>query len=159
MNELDKEAMQFLSSLNMEGMDETSKCIFYSLYLETEEIPMEELAKRTGYSLATVCNKLKLLEHTGMIRKARKPGSKRIFVYMEKNLLDSFKTNLINHYEKFIRNAKEKLPEIIEKHKNKVKTEEDKKKIRLLENLHKQIIKLEIVNKEMIKKIEELNKE
>jgi DNA-binding transcriptional regulator GbsR (MarR family) len=158
MSELDKEAMQFMHGLNMEGMDDTSKAIFYNLYLESEEMPMEELAKRTGYSLATVCNKIKFLEHTGLLKKTRRPGSKKIFVYMEKNFLESTKRHFISQHEPFIRTIKEKLPAIIEKHKNKAKSEDDKKKMKLLENLYKQAIKLEMLTEAIIKKIDELNK-
>lgn len=158
MSELDKEAMQFMHGLNMQEMDETSKVIFYNLYLESEEMPMEELAKRTGYSLATVCNKIKFLEHAGLIRKTRRPGSKKIFVYMEKNFLESTKRHFVSQHEPFIRAIKEKLPLLIEKHKGKVKSEEDKKKLKLLENLYNQTLKLEILINTIIKKTDELSK-
>jgi DNA-binding transcriptional regulator GbsR (MarR family) len=157
-SELDKEAMGFLQCLNMDGMDEPSKAIFYNLYLEPKEIPMEDLAKKTGYSLATVCNKIKFLEQTGLLKKTRKPGTKKVFVYMEKNFLESTKRHFVSQHEPFIRTIKEKLPAIIDKYRNKVKSEEDKNKIKLLENLYKQAMKLEILTAEIIRKIDELNK-
>jgi DNA-binding transcriptional regulator GbsR (MarR family) len=158
MGELEKEAIEFMCGLEMEGMDNTNKVIFYNLYLESEAIPMEELAKKTGYSLATVCNKIKFLEHIGLLKKTRKPGSKKIFVYMEKDFLESTKRHFVSQHEPFIRTIKEKLPLLIEKYKGKVKSEDDKKKIKLLENLYKQTLKLEVLIKEIIKKTDELNK-
>ena len=158
MSELDKEAIEFLYSLDMEGMDETGKAIFYNLYLEPGEIPMEELAKKTGYSLATICNKIKFLEHTGLLKKTRKPGTRKVFVYMEKNFLESTKRHFISQHEPFIRTIKEKLPSLIAKYKSKVRSDDDKNKIKLLENLYKQAIKLEILTSEIVKKIDELNK-
>ena len=158
MGEFEKEAIEFMYGLEMEGMDNTSKVIFYNLYLESDAIPMEKLAEKTGYSPATVCNKIKFLEHAGLIKKTRKPGSKKIFVFMEKDFLESTKRHFVSQHEPFIRAIKEKLPLLIEKHKGKVKSEEDKKKLKLLENLYNQTLKLEILIDTIIKKTDELNK-
>ena len=158
MGELEKEAIEFMYELEMEGMDNTSKVIFYNLYLESDAIPMEKLAEKTGYSPATVCNKIKFLEHTGLLKKTHKPGSKKIYVFMEKNFLESTKRHFVSQHEPYIRTIKEKLPLLIAKYKGKVKSEEDKKKLKLLENLYNQTLKLEILIDTIIKKTHELNK-
>jgi DNA-binding transcriptional regulator GbsR (MarR family) len=158
MGELEKEAIEFMYGLHMEGMDNTSQIIFYNLYLESDAIPMEQLAKKTGYSLATVCNKIKFLEHAGLLKKIRKPGSKKIFVYMEKDFLEATKRHFVSQHEPFIKVIKEKLPALIEKYRGKVKEEDEKKKLKLLENLYKQTLKLEILINTIIKKADELNK-
>ena len=69
------------------GLDNLSAKLSSILYLEPIEISIEELAKRTGYSLASISNKMKILESFGMVRRVKNPGSKKLYYYMEKDLV------------------------------------------------------------------------
>ena len=47
--------------------------LFARLYMSPEPVAMEDLAKQTGYSLASVSNKIKMLAPMMQIKKTRKP--------------------------------------------------------------------------------------
>ena len=79
----------------------------------------------------------------GIVKRIKKPGSKKIFLRIEKDMIKIFKEHLAKKEEKNIKLIKEKIPEIIKKYKHKAKTEKDKKKIKILENYYKQILKTE----------------
>lgn len=118
------------------------------LYLQPNEVAMEDISKKTGYSLASISNKMKFLENAGMVERVKKPGSKKVFFYMEKNIL---KIN-INKFEKIIINyiepAKNSLPELISKYKKKAKTNIDKEKLKIIEDYYNQLIEFEkLINK------------
>ena len=76
----------FAKILLVHGIKDSSLAILLAvLYLEPNEISMEDLAKKTGYSLASISIKLKSLEYFFMVKKYTKPKSKRVYVYMEKD--------------------------------------------------------------------------
>ncbi|MFH1642912.1 MAG: hypothetical protein ABIC04_08520 [Nanoarchaeota archaeon] len=129
--------------------------IFANLYMEPEPIPMENLAKNTGYSLASISNKVNMLGP--LIQKTRKPGSKKLFLYMEKDILNIWKQALLKKEKYVIIKTKEKLPLIIKDYKKKAKTETDNKKIKILENYYDQILKFEKVIKKIIIELDKVN--
>ncbi len=57
------------------------------LYFEPEPISMQDLANRIGYSLASISLKLKMFEYLGFISRKKKPGTSKVFLYMEKDLI------------------------------------------------------------------------
>ena len=87
MEELNKEIMALFQEMGRgQGLnDDLLMIIFSTLYLEPEPIAMEELAKKTGYSLASISNKTKLLEPIMDITRTRNPGSKK-YIYTWKKI-------------------------------------------------------------------------
>ncbi len=157
MKELEKEFVgMYQQAGHFFGQDDALTTIYGILYLEPGELSMDELVIRTGYSLASVSNKIKTLESIGLVSKKKRPGSKKIFVYIEKDLFKAMKKTLLTKETQGIKHLKERLPEIIKKYKDKAKSENDRKKIRILEEYNVQIIKLEKLLQKMIKTIEEL---
>ena len=150
MQELDNQIINLFQEMGHgQGMkDSLMMTIFAKIYLSPEPIAMEDLAKETGYSLASVSNKVNMLAPIMHIKKTRKPGSKKIFITMEKNIMDIWKDAMTKKQEFVINNVKEKLPNILKEYKTKAKTQEDKKKIKIMENYYGQILKFEtIINK------------
>ena len=144
MDDIDKEFIELYQTIgSVSGLDNLFVTLFAKLYIEPEDMAMENIAKETGYSLASVSNKVKVLETMGIVKRIKKPGSKKIFLRIEKDMIKIFKEHLAKKEEKNIKLIKEKIPEIIKKYKHKVKTEKDKKKIKILENYYKQILKTE----------------
>lgn len=135
------------------GADDQVALIFATLYLEPEEIAMEELAKETGYSLATISNKVKSLEDLGILKKSRKPGSKKIYLSAEKDLIKLVRQKLYLHENMLSAMANEKLPAMIKRHKKPGMQEKAAKKIRLLESYLDQVKRLHQLLKEMRKGI------
>jgi len=157
MDEIDKDFIEMYQGFGTAmGLDNLFITLFAKLYIEPEELAMDELAKETGYSLASVSNKVKMLEAMGIVKKIRKPGSKKIFLYAEKDFLKMTKNHLVKEEENCINLVKAKLPDIIKKYKNKVKTERAKGKLRILENYYNQILKFESLIANIRKEIEKL---
>jgi DNA-binding transcriptional regulator GbsR (MarR family) len=152
--ETDNKFIEMVKQIGLySGMDELTTTIAGRLYLEPEPVAMEELAKETGYSLASISNKTKFLEQVRIVKKTRKPGSKKIYLYMEKDIAKIIRENLNTVLNARIKTAKESMPLIIEEYCAKARTEKDKKKLRILEDYYAQVCKFELILKDVIKKI------
>ena len=87
MEPLDEEFIDMYKQMGqMQGADSLLSSIFGILYLEPEEVSMDELAKKTGYSLASISNNIKTLERVGVVKRIKKPGSRKAYFFIEKNL-------------------------------------------------------------------------
>jgi len=139
---------------SMQGMNSLFIRIFSILYIEPEEISMDEVAEKTGYSLASISNSIKMLETMGLVRKNRRPGTKKIFLYMEKDFNKLTKQIMIKKQENIISMIKSEIPSIIKE--SKPISEKDKKKLKILENYYKQILGFEKVIKKMIEMMDEI---
>jgi len=158
-DKLEKEMIEFYQTTGrLQGLDSSLSTIIGVLFLEPEEISMEELAKKTGYSLASICNKIKMIEPSGWIKRIRKPHTKKIYLYMEKDIMKIMKNIFLLKQESVIRLAKEKVPSILERYKNMKLSEEQKKKLRIIEDYYKQVLKFELFIREVLKKIDEFSK-
>jgi DNA-binding transcriptional regulator GbsR (MarR family) len=79
-NETEEEMIEKVVKLfEMQGFNPTVMRIYISIFLSTKPIGMQEISKKTGYSISTVCNTLEIIERTMDIRKFKKPGSKKIY--------------------------------------------------------------------------------
>ena len=143
METLEKEFMTiFLNMGRTYGLEDLPLKVVGILYIEPEEVSMEEVCKRTGYSLASVSNTMRLLENVGMVKRIRKPKTKKVFFYMDKNI---FELNIkkLKAIIEIIKPVKEILPQIIGKYKNKAKDEKARKKLQVMENYYKQVVEFE----------------
>lgn len=149
MDNLEKEMAKVFSIMGKTfGFNDLCTNVLSVLYLSIEDISLDEIAKKTGYSLASISNTMKILEQIGIATKSRKPGSKKNYYYMEKNMLKLNIQKITKASENYIIPAKDMLPEIIGKYKKKAKLEKDKKKLELIENYFEQIKNFEkILNK------------
>lgn len=125
------------------GMDPVIGAIFGVLYLEPTEISMEDLAKKTGYSPASISSKTQMLEATGHIKRIKHPKSKKVFLYAEKDMIKMFRDSLMKRQDKKVHLIKTRLPPIIDRGKRVAKTPRDKVRVKIMENYYVQIIKLD----------------
>lgn len=125
------------------GVDDITAQILSILNFESNEISMEELAQRTGYSLASISLKVKNIEQFWSIKRISKPGSRKTYLYMEKNLIDAFATQIRNGFETELNIAKTKITPLIEAYKENATTQEQKIKLQTYENYLSQINKFE----------------
>lgn len=112
------------------------------LFIEPEEVSMEDLAKQTGYSISSISTKMKLLANTGSIQRIKKPGSKRVYFYMEKDIKKIMLKKINALSEAYFDPAKEKLPQIIDSYKKSIRKSKDanmKEKLRIVESYSKDI--------------------
>ena len=155
MDELDRAFVELLRSIGKEmGIDDVASTIYALLYLEPAEITMEELTHVTGYSLASVSNKVRLLEHGGMIKRANRPGTRKVYLSMDKDYFRVLRQHLSRMHEIKIKIIKERLPKIILQFKKKKLTEKQKQKLIILEQYCRQVMRFDSILQQMIKQLE-----
>lgn len=117
------------------------------LHAQTDEISLDELSLKTGYSLATISNILKDLEFLNFAQRTKKPGDKKVYVIVEKNSLTLFQQQIrIANRVKFAP-LKRDIPPLVQALKNRLKNavskeekELIKKKIVLYQNYYNQAL-------------------
>jgi len=116
--------------------------IIATLIIEKKPLPLQEVAKRTGYSTGMISLSLDLLEVLGVIKKIKKAGDRKLYVQLEGDLLEILKKAVIVKVENGIANA---LDEISEKRAavKERKDAESKRALKLLETIEKEIKRLE----------------
>lgn len=113
-----EEFMELVMSIaKAKGADELTSRIISTLFIEPKEISLDELAKRTGYSLSAISMSMKLIEKTPFIKRIKVPGSKKVYFYMEKDLFGIFMRHIKMENELALKPMMEKLPEIIKRYK------------------------------------------
>src|SRR4030043_1072928 len=158
MDGLSKDFLEFFqTAAGLQGIDSSTGTIMGVLFMEPEEISMEELAEKTGYSLALICNKVKILEPSGIVKRIRHPHTKKLFLCMEKDMSQIIKSTLLTKQKSVIALGKEKLPEFIKKYKNEKLTDEQKKKLMIVEHYYHDLLQFEIMLNQMVKKLDELD--
>lgn len=138
------------------GLDNLSLSIIGNLYFEPGEISMEELAQKTGYSLTSISQKLKFLAPFAIIRRRTRPGSRKVYLYMEKDLFKMWKQQIMMYYVPEIKIARENIPSLIEKYEKQATDREQKERLKILENYYKQILQFEKILNNLLGAIEEL---
>ena len=129
----------FVEIGNSYGVSPSYSRILFYLQIN-DEISMDDLAKKTGYSLATISNNIRLLENMGVVKRIKYPGSKKIYLRMEHNTTSIIKKAIMAKYELQIKPLKEMLPYIKERY---AKANVDKKvvtkRIKAIERLEDKI--------------------
>ena len=156
MEKIDQEFLELLKNqAKSEGMDDLTSIITAKLFLEPNEVAMDDLAKETGYSLASISNKAKLFEQAGFFKKTTKPGTRKIFLYMEKDVSRIMLGMFMKKLET-MSVAKAKLPDIIKKYKSQSKTEKEKQKLKIMEHYYSDVLKFDKLMQELIQKLTKL---
>ena len=159
MKQFEKDFINFgISVFKSFGLDNLSAKIFSILYIEPKEVSMDDLAKRTGYSLASVSNKMKMFEGLGMAQRVKKPGTKKVYHYMNKSIFNLMKKKFELAYQKEVLPAKEIIPQILEKHKNVKLNKEETEKMKIIKNYYKQMLEVEKMLKSLHLCMEKLGK-
>lgn len=159
MQQFEKEVEEFFAKAWADfGLDSTSAKLFAAVYLEPGEISMNELSKKTGYSLATISNKLKLFEKIGLLEKRKKPGSKKIYLFTEKSIFKMQQGKINALKRTHILPAKSTIPKIVDKYKNTKMNDKEKKKLIIISNYLEQMEKLDKVTSKWSKDLEKMTK-
>ncbi len=125
------------STEHAKGINTATSKIVSEIFGATEEISIEDLAKITGYSLATISNAVKFLEQHGIIKKVKKPGSKKVYVKTERDFMTVLIKNMNKNHETAIRPLKQILPELVKEQKQLIKeNKQETKKEQLKKELH-----------------------
>ena len=134
------------------GLEDFPSRLLSVLQSEPKEISLGELAEMTGYSLSGLSTTLKALEQRGLVKRFKKPKSRKVFISMDKDITTYFimlqKNRLINS----MKTSLEKIPVIIEKYK---KMEDVGEELEILEDYYEQVL---LIAEESRKYIEALEK-
>ena len=138
------------------GFDDLSSKILGILFIEQNEISLDELAKKVGYSPSTISTAMKFAERMGLVKKSKKPNSKKVYFYVENDMLFTYLQIMRGQYENNILPSKTKLPRIIEQYKREEsKSKNSEGELKIVENYYKGILFYERILKEFIEKLEQ----
>lgn len=136
---IDKEFEQLFVEVGTAfGSPQITPKIIFNL-MKNDEISMKELHDRIGYSLASISMKIKTLESIGLVHKFTKPGSKKIYLRMEKDMSNVLRKAISAKYELQIKPLRRELPKLLEKYKSLPKNKEAKKRICMIKTLQNRI--------------------
>ncbi|KKH99975.1 hypothetical protein EO95_08470 [Methanosarcina sp. 1.H.T.1A.1] len=160
MDQIDREFINYYQRVGKAyGMDSLTATIVARLFIEPGEVSMKELAEETGYSLASVSNKIRQLEPSGFIVRGTKPGTRKVYVRANKDILRVAIGQLIRAQAGEIQPATIEIPRMIEHYQNEDLSEAQKEKIEILKRYHRDMLKLDNILEEVIEKLENLNRE
>ena len=134
------------------GWDDLTSRIIAIAYLSPEPIGMEELASRTGYSLASISTKMKFIQQMGFIHKRCRPGSKKCYFYMEKDFFKIMRDAFITAQNTGVELSLQVTSGILSKFKP--KTEEEKMKLKIIHDYNVQLKKFSAVLKKFVEQLE-----
>jgi len=72
------------------GLDDFPSRLISILQSEKEGISLDELAEITGYSLSNLSTTIKGMEDKQMVKKFKKPRSRKVYVIMDKDITSFF---------------------------------------------------------------------
>ena len=96
----------FRDAMKVNGLDDISSSIIGVLYMEPKEISLDEISQKTGYSLSGVSTAMKMLSNMGCIKRIKKPGSRKVYFFMEKDILGSMIQLMRRKYDNILLKAK-----------------------------------------------------
>ncbi len=137
------------------GFDDCTSKIVGALYIEPREISLETLAEKTGYSLSAVSTAMKFLVRMGMIRRIKKPHSRKVYFFMEKDMVSCTLEHMKKNYELSLHMSKGALPKIIDKYRLKKQDDSDAE-LMIIEQYYDQVVAFEDVMKNFIEALEGL---
>lgn len=133
------------------GLDDFPSRLISVLQSETEEISLGELAEMTGYSLSTLSTTIKAMEERQMVKRLKKPKSRKIYVKMDKDITTFFIELQRKRYEQSVKPSLEKIPIIIEKYR---KNGDFIEQLRIIEDYYQQILFLDEESRKFIQSLE-----
>jgi HTH-type transcriptional regulator, osmoprotectant uptake regulator len=158
MDQLDKDFIGYFNTFGRAfAWGDMPTTVIAILYIEPEAVAMEDLAKRTGYSLASISNMMKMLETMNVVRREKKPKTRKVYFYMEKDIVKLNKQKLVMAYEIGVKPAMEILPPLIAKHKNKAKDANVQKKYEIVQDYFRQMTEFEKILKHMIEDMDQIS--
>ena len=120
------------------GYSEIHGRVIAALLVSNKKLSLNELAKKTGYSLSTVSLSLDLLEVLGMIKKIKKAGDRKLYIELQGTLLEGMKNAFLIRIQKSVNNTLSKFEQhkkVIEKDNSK----EGKNIKKILDILEKEV--------------------
>jgi DNA-binding transcriptional regulator GbsR (MarR family) len=133
------------------GLDDFPSRLLSVLQSEPEEISLGELSEMTGYSLSGLSTTLKAMEERQMVKRFKKPKSRKVYVKVDKDITTFFIELQKKRYEQSIKPSLEKIPSIIEKYE---KLENFEEEITIIKDYYAQTLFLADKSRRFIEALE-----
>ncbi len=144
------------------GLSNLQARVLALLSTTNEPVSLEELAERTEYSLASISTTVKLLARFELVTTSRKPGSKRLYVQVRRNMVERIQEKIERVQSVEIDPLKKQLPEWIKEMKKTKVTVKNKhlhlEQKKILEEQYEQILLLDKVFLDIRKAFRKLEK-
>ena len=118
------------------NFDDLTTLIYARLFIDPEEVAMEDLAKETGYSLASISNKLKLLETCGGVVRRTRPGTRKVYVYAQKDMMKIVLSSFVQYQQGEVVMVRTEIPRLLEGLKKKKLGKREKAQKEILEKYY-----------------------
>ena len=92
----------FASVASSIGYSEVHGRIIGALIVAQKNLSLQELAKKTGYSLAAISLSLDLLELVGIVKKVKNPNDRKLYAKLEGDVIQGLRNALIFKIQKEI---------------------------------------------------------
>jgi DNA-binding transcriptional regulator GbsR (MarR family) len=157
MEPLDRQFIEFYRAIGRSySFDDLTTLIYARLFIDPDEVAMEDIAKETGYSLASVSNKLKLLETCGVVIRRTRPGTRKVYVYAEKDMMKMMVSFFIQYQQGEVVLVRSGIPRMLEGLKGKKLGKREKAQKAILEKYYADTLKFD----EMVTRfLEQLDRE
>ena len=103
-----------------------------ALMVSGKKLSLQELAKKTGYSISTLSLSLDLLEFFGMIKKIKNAGDRKLYVELHGDLLEGLKKAFVVRIQKSVTDSLNRF----NKYKENLKVSKGKDKKRVMDALN-----------------------
>jgi DNA-binding transcriptional regulator GbsR (MarR family) len=114
------------------NFDDLTSLIYARLFIDPEEVAMEDLAAETGYSLASVSNKLKILESFGAIVRRTRPGTRKVYVYAPKDMMKMIVSFFVQYRQGEMAIVKAEIPRLLDGFKGRKLGKREKAQVAIL---------------------------
>jgi len=109
------------------GYSEIHGRIIAALMVSGKKLSLQDLAKKTGYSISTLSLSLDLLEFFGMIKKIKNAGDRKLYIELHGDLLEGLKKAFVVRIQKSVNDSLRRFSEY--KENLKVSKSKDRKKV------------------------------
>ncbi len=116
--------------------------IIGSLIIGGGSLPLQGIAKRTGYSVSMISLSMDLLEILGIVKKVKKPRDRKLYIQLNGNLLESLKKIFLMRVKKGIADSLREFEESKQKLK-KLEGERKNEVLKAIETLEREIRRLD----------------
>ncbi|MCK5023192.1 MAG: hypothetical protein KAS04_03395 [Candidatus Aenigmarchaeota archaeon] len=142
-NEIEKRIYNTFSGLAQSmGFSPIHGNIIGALIVGSESLSLQEIAKKTGYSVSMVSLSMDLLEILDIVRRIKKPRDRNLYISINGNLLDSLKKVLTMRVKKGVVGILTEFDESREKLKH-LKGEEKTEVLNAIDTLEKEMKRLD----------------
>ena len=136
MDEIEREFLDIYTVLGAhQGVDEQFSRIYGLVLVSPEDLSLDEIARKTGYSLASVSSKAKMLESIGLVRKLRKPKSRKLYLTVNKDPL-TMMSDMSKMKAQALKITVPKLQKLIDSYEGKKLSDEQKQKLSRIHDLY-----------------------